>query len=191
MEIAREKIIEDGFQFVKGKSRSKKDSIESDVPKPKRQKLSKEIRESRLKEVKDTIKDYDERIQFKEKRVTACINVCDYKTCDELKGSIMELKKKRYELESEKKHLEVSSRQSRWYHKKRSSHSSQLSSSESDNRLLCTFSPPGVQIDLTASNDDQPPPSGDASASVSSPQSSENVCSDPEETSDTDLESLF
>lgn len=78
---AREWILEDGFQFAKGKSRSKNEG----TPPAKRRKLNIELRESRQKEVVDTIKDYEDRILFKERRISACINISDYKSCDDLK----------------------------------------------------------------------------------------------------------
>lgn len=89
--LSREKIIEGGFHFVKGMSRSKKGDIPQE-PKQKRQKLGKELRESRLAEIVDSIKDYSDKISFKEKRISSCLNVLDYKTCDELKDSVIELK---------------------------------------------------------------------------------------------------
>ena len=99
-------MLENGFQFVKGKSRSKrgipKDSAE---PKYKRPKMNQEMRESRLKELEDSIKDYNERITFKERK-GASLNVA---SCDELKEAVIELNKKRSELEAELKRLSMSS----------------------------------------------------------------------------------
>ena len=68
----------------------------------------------------ETIKDYDKRISFKERRITASLNISDYKACDELKDAVMELKKKRRELEAEMKRIAVANRQSRWYFRKKS-----------------------------------------------------------------------
>ena len=118
---ARKKIIEDRFQFVKGKSRSKKGlSKNESEPKPKRQKMNQDVRDTRMKELEEMIKDYDERISFKERQITASLNISDYKACDELKDAVMELKKKKRELEAEMKHITVSNRQSRWYFQKKS-----------------------------------------------------------------------
>lgn len=52
MEEALNLIIDEGFQFVKGKSRSKKMvDLPDDDPPPKRQKLSKDVCEQRMKKI--------------------------------------------------------------------------------------------------------------------------------------------
>ena len=53
LELARTKVIEEGFVFAKGKSRSKMGPIRSHQSKP-RQYLSQEIRTARLKHLEDT-----------------------------------------------------------------------------------------------------------------------------------------
>ena len=53
MDDARKKIIDDGFQFVKGKSRSKKEAVNENEHMPKRRKLNQTIREKRMKELED------------------------------------------------------------------------------------------------------------------------------------------
>ena len=94
MEEARNLIIEEGFQFVKGKSRSKKvvDLPSDDDPPVKRQKLSRDMREQRMKDIKEDCKDLTDRIKFKEKRITAYENSRDYRKCDEVKEEITALK---------------------------------------------------------------------------------------------------
>lgn len=104
MDLARDRVIADGFQFVKGKSRSKKSESEEE-PAPKRQKLSQEIRDRKMKELEQDIADLNERLGFKEKRITEKLNVRDYKRCDELKEEVMDLRKKLREAEREKKRL--------------------------------------------------------------------------------------
>ena len=129
MEEARKKVLDDGFQFAKGKSRSKKivnTSSDHDISKPesKRQKMNQGMRENRLKELDETINDLSERISFKEKRITACLNVSDFKACDEIKDSVIELKVKRRELEAELKRLMASTRKSKWYFKRKATDAS-------------------------------------------------------------------
>ena len=131
IDAARAKIIDEGFQFVKGKSRSKSVTPESE-PKPKRQKLSQEVREKRLKDIEEDTTDLKERISFKEKRISGCLAISDYMKCDEIKEEIIQLKKQLRELEAEKKRLSLSSRQSKWYF--RNKHSS--SDSGADNSTL-------------------------------------------------------
>lgn len=133
---ARKKILDDGFQFVKGKSRSKKrsehfeSSSDLDVIEPqcKRHKMDRDMRENRLKELDENVKDLSERISFKEKRITACLNISDFEACDEIKDSVIELKAKRRELKAELKHLMASIRKSKWYLKKKAASDSSGSS---------------------------------------------------------------
>ena len=130
MEDAREKIIADGFQFVKGKSRSKKCQDPSAVPPtPKRQKTSQTIRDQRLKDIEEDCKDIDDRIRYKERRIFAYENVKDYKKCDEVKEEVTSLKRQRRELQAERRRLQKSNSQSKWYRKRKS-----LSSENSDSR---------------------------------------------------------
>ena len=63
MEAARTKIMQEGFQFVKGKSHSKKEAGSENQSTPKRRKLSLDVREKRLQEVQD-IRDLKDRIWF-------------------------------------------------------------------------------------------------------------------------------
>lgn len=97
IEKAREKIIADGFEFAKGKSRSKK-GLETTTTRPpplKRRRLSRETQSQRLHDIKEDYKDLNDRIKFKEKRISAYKNVNDYKKCDELLEAVSELKKQR------------------------------------------------------------------------------------------------
>ena len=136
------KILEEGFQFVKGKSRSKKGlSRNEGEPKPKHLKMNQDIRVSRMKELEETIKDYDERISFKEERITASLNISDYKACDELKDAVMELKKKRRELEAEMKRIAVANRQLRWYFRRKSEETANTSKSGSSSTSSEPLSP--------------------------------------------------
>ena len=63
-----------------------------------------------MKELEETIKDYAERISFKERWITASLNISDYKAYDELNDAVMELKRR--ELEAEMKRKAVANRQS-------------------------------------------------------------------------------
>ena len=131
LDTAREKIINEGFQFVKGKSRSKKGQ-HSQQNEPKRPKqLNQELRDTRLQCIEEMIKDYDERITFKDKRIAACLNVSNFKACDELKDEIIDLKEKKRQLEAEKKSLLLSNRKSKWYYRRKSLTSSDSTCCES------------------------------------------------------------
>lgn len=90
METARAKIIEEGFQFVKGKSRSKRGVDQSDdTPSLKRRKCSQHLRDERVNIIQEDCRDLADCIRFKENRIKSCENMRDYKKCDELKESLM------------------------------------------------------------------------------------------------------
>lgn len=74
IESAHCKIIEEGFQFVMGRSCAK--SSESQIT-PKRRKISLDVREKQLQEVQEDISDLKDRISYKEKRHFAAENVRD------------------------------------------------------------------------------------------------------------------
>ena len=116
MEEARCKIIDEGFQFLKGKSCSKKGNDSSEQPPhhPKRRKLSKDMRDERLREIEDDCKDISVRIDYKEKRIAMYENSRDYKKCDDVKEEITALRHQRRELEAEAKGLRRSNIQSKW-----------------------------------------------------------------------------
>ena len=105
MDEARAKIIKDGFQFVKGKSRSTRG--EEPVV-AKRQYHNQGMREQRLRSIEEDCQDLADRILFKEKRITTFANVMDYKKCDELKEEVMALKQERRQLEEEARALRKS-----------------------------------------------------------------------------------
>ena len=137
MDDACKKIIDDGFQFVKGKSSSKKEAANESEHMPKRRKLNQTIREKWMKELEEDINDLNDRIEYKNKRITAHLNIQDYKKCDELE-EVTALKHQRRQLEAEKRSISTSMRKSKsYYRKKRSDVSkgtSPLSGSESEGR---------------------------------------------------------
>lgn len=117
IETARSKIIEEGFQFVKGKSRAKGMTCDDT---PKRKKLSIDVRQKRMQEIQEDLRDLKDRIGFKEQRRIAAENVRDYTKCDHLCEQIKSLRTEIRKLEAEYKLLETKSRQSNWYFKKKS-----------------------------------------------------------------------
>ena len=114
IDTARAQMITDGFQFVKGKSRSRRDQQCDEEPTPKRPKFSQSFRENRMLQIEEDLQDLNDRIGFKDKRITAALNSKEYKKCDEIKEEVTALKHKRRELEAERKHLQKSSRQSEY-----------------------------------------------------------------------------
>ena len=95
--------------------------------------MNQDVCEQRTKDLEEKIKDIDDKIMFKEKRIKAALNMSDFKICDELKDQVINLKQDKRELESEKKHLGVPYRKSKWYYKRKSdsSTSSDVSSETS------------------------------------------------------------
>lgn len=139
MEEARKKIIDEGFQFVKGKSRSKRcANSDNTQPTSKRQRTSKDMRDERMKNIEEDCKDLNDRISYKEKRIRACENISDYKKCDELKEEISVLKQQRRELKAELKRIMKSNYQSKWYFQKRAKEASLTESDASLDRSRST-----------------------------------------------------
>ena len=127
VEAARSRIIEEGFQFKKGKSRSKK--LTTSEPRSKRIKLTQQVRQTRMKNVEEDIGDIKDRISFKEKRRYAAEAIRDYKKCDEITEELTHLKHKKRELEDELKALKSKEQQSKRY-KDRSNSQKSNSSTE-------------------------------------------------------------
>ena len=161
LDLARDRVIASGFQFVKGKSRSKKSSGSEEEPAPKRRKLSQDIREKRMKDLEQDISDLKERIGFKEKRITEKLNVHDYKRCDELKEEVMEVRKKLREAEREKKGLAKASSRAVSYRMQRQN----SSSNESDKTITLAPSPSSDVFPQSQSAPSSPPLSTGSSLS--------------------------
>lgn len=118
IQAARSKIISDGFQFVKGKSRSKLDG--DDCPStPKRKKSNVDLRRKRVHDLQEDFKDLNDRIGFKEQRRTAAQNIKDYKKCEDITEEISSLRRNRREIEMELTQLETKNRKSKWYFQKK------------------------------------------------------------------------
>ena len=120
LEAARVAVYESGYKFKKGNSRSKVLATESATTTPKRPKLNLDIREGRIKDLNEEISDISQRIDYKEKRVTAAANVKNFKACDEIVGEITELKSKRRSLQSELKEFKNKEKRAKKYRDSRS-----------------------------------------------------------------------
>ena len=121
LELSREKVHEDGYQYRKGTSRSKKLHLSSDEQSaPKRPKISEDIRLRRISELQEDIKDATDQIQIKEKRRDIAATAHQYKDCDRLTSQISLLRQKMRERKSELAQLQKKQRKSTWYRKKRS-----------------------------------------------------------------------
>lgn len=115
---AQAEVRNSGYNFKKGRSRSKK--VEQKEPlRPRRQKFSKEMRTNRIKELREDIRDCNDRIVFKEKRCEAEASVKNYKQCDALTEEIIALKQQRRQYEAELKEFEIKERKFKWYLKRK------------------------------------------------------------------------
>ncbi len=132
LELARTKVRNDVYKFKKGKSRSKQ--AQCDAPAPKRAKTSATLRVKHVTELEEDIKDLDDRLNFKEKRLDQATLTRNYKDCDQLTEEMASLKKQRREYIEELRLWKRKQQQANWYKRKGSAESpkSPISTSESD-----------------------------------------------------------
>lgn len=116
LKLAREKVNESGYRFKKGKSRSK--LYHTDESTPKRPKISEAIRETRIDELQEDIKDIVDRIGYKEKMRERASMARNYKLCDQLTEEMSELKPKRRLYEKELQEWNRKKGKAEWYRKK-------------------------------------------------------------------------
>ena len=101
LDTARESVNASGYQFKKGRSRSKRLNSADETEGPKRKKISKEYRMSRIGELEERIKDLTDQIGFKVKRRDCASNMKNYKECDKLTEQLSALKGEKRQLEME------------------------------------------------------------------------------------------
>lgn len=114
VKLAQKALNEEGYQYKKGRSRSKVFGSDSDTA-PKRPKLSEEYRQRRLQQIQEENKSINTRISFKEKRVELASRDKNFKLCDQLTEEIAELQKQRRVLESEMRGLMKKEKKAKWY----------------------------------------------------------------------------
>ena len=118
LDLARQQVVEQGYNFKKGKSRSKRFCSESDgesAPKPTRRKINEEIRHQTIVGLREQITDLDKQVSYKEKRRDQAEGNRDYRTCDALMTEINELKAQRREVNVQLKAFESKEKQAAWY----------------------------------------------------------------------------
>ena len=85
LELARSKVHQDGYNFVKGKSRSKRfASPTQELPKPTCAKISSHVRQARISSLKEDIANIEQQLVFKDKRRQQAECVRNYKLYDEI-----------------------------------------------------------------------------------------------------------
>ena len=121
LQAARSEVYANGYNFKKGQSRSKRFKTDTTSVTPKRPKLNKDIRETRIQDLNEELNDIKQRISFKEKRVDCALNLKNFKVCDGITGEITELKEKRRKLLAELKQLNRKDKRARKYKESTSS----------------------------------------------------------------------
>ncbi len=95
LELARERVSQEGFVFKKGKSRSKRYGDPHQESVPKRPKLNEQMRKERMEELDEDVDSLNRRVAIKEKRLPQAEAGRNYKLCDQLGEEIQELKQGR------------------------------------------------------------------------------------------------
>ena len=91
LETGRKKVNNDGYVYKKGKSRSKQ-FFQTEECAPKRVKTSEVFRVKRMSALEEDIKDFNDRLSFKEKRRSQASNSRNYKLCDMLTKELSAIK---------------------------------------------------------------------------------------------------
>ena len=158
---AQAAVKKDGYQFKKGFSRSKNAASTSSSPPKKRRKLNQELRTKRMLELHEDIKDYNNRILFKEKRCEAALAVKNYKLCDNLTEEMCKLKA---DLRTHEAELQSKQRRSDLYVAKKAQQKRVRETSDSESDSLSTtrsdslnLTPSDESSNLSRSGSSQPP----------------------------------
>ena len=105
LKLAQIALKDSGYQYKKGKSRSKVFGEDISTAAPKRPKISPDFR-SRTLQIEEETKSLSKRISFKEKRVELAAQDKNFKLCDQVMEEIADLQSKRRTLESELRELQ-------------------------------------------------------------------------------------
>ena len=143
-ERACRKVADDGYNFKKGKSRSKVYGEESCTPAspPRRRKLNEQMRTERLQELTEDMESIGSRVAIKEKHLAQAETVRNYKLCDQLCEEIQELKTSRRAKSRELAILQQKEARANLYRHSRSSRSvTPVSTPSSPVSPLVTTSP--------------------------------------------------
>ena len=106
LKLARARVNDDGYNYKKGKSRSKQLSeFGTVVTQVKRTTIPAFVRNQRMLHLEDSLKDIDKQIRFKELRREQATNSRQYQLCDEITHDITVLKTQRYQEKMELKSI--------------------------------------------------------------------------------------
>ena len=121
---SRQRLNEIGFEYKKGKSRSKRfgsDRTSEEESTPKRTKTDRMFRVQRIAQIKEEVKTLNSQIEFKQRRVEMGVQAKNFKLCDQVTDEVSELQKARRVLEIELQCLEKKDRKSQKYYRRKSS----------------------------------------------------------------------
>ena len=116
----RRVVDEEGYDYKKGKSRSRSLNTSVASEPPKRKNITEKYRLSRIAELQERIKDITDRLGYKEKRRESASIVRNYKECDQITEQMSELKCERKRLDIELASLNKKQKKSKWYFNKKS-----------------------------------------------------------------------
>ena len=182
----RSVVDEEGYDYKKGKSRSRLLNTSVASEPPKRKKITEEYRLSRIAELQERIKDITDRLGYKEKRRESASMVRNYKECDQITEQMSELKCERKRLDIELASLNKKQKKSKWYFNKKSSRSKSLpgSSSGSNSREQPRLDFFRTSSSCSSSHSISPSPLSHPSSGNSSPHGPLSPSSETENTTD-------
>lgn len=100
--IARKRVHESGFNYKKKTSRSRDfGSSSSEEVRPKREKISQEVREKRIDELNEDLQEVNMQIGFASKHRERCANVKEFTKAIEISKEMEELRRKKRKYEDE------------------------------------------------------------------------------------------
>lgn len=131
---ARLAVQQKGYNYVKGKSRSKRfASPPSETPLPRRSKISAEVRQKRISALEEDIANLEQQIHFKNKRLQQAENVKNYKLCEEITEEVQVITRQKRELKEELRMFQEKERKAHWYiQKRKKSGTNTVTSDDSD-----------------------------------------------------------
>ena len=139
LEKARANVRESGYDYKKGKSRSKNQKeVDHEIlnVSPKRSKIIAELRQKRMKELQDEISILDEQIKFKVMRRKECELKKQYRACEEITAKILSVTHQQNEKNRELTYLSKE-KKSLWY-KDRKEKRRNTCSTSTDSTVSCT-----------------------------------------------------
>jgi hypothetical protein len=116
---AREKVIADGYPFVKGKSRSRSGSeTELESPLQKRSKINAAERSREIQLLEENLKLFNDRLNFKERQLEKERCLKNFKECDNVTQQMIQIRKERASVERHLSALKKREAKSVWYKQK-------------------------------------------------------------------------